>query len=72
MIDPASVTVVSTRDVVSDAAVTVAVAFACTRVPDGAPALSVSILSFRSTHGVAYFLRAALSVVPATPLPNSA
>ena len=41
----ASVTVVSTSDVVKLAAVTVAVAFASTNVPLGLMALSVSILN---------------------------
>lgn len=68
--DPPSVTVVSAREVDRDAADTVPVAFACTRVPLGFHALSVSIRIPRATLGDTYFLSDNLTVLPATPDPN--
>ena len=65
---PANVTVVSTKPVVKLAAVTVAVAFASTNVPLGSQALSVSILSFKSTQGDTNFFNASFNVLAATPL----
>lgn len=62
----ASVTVVSTSDVVKLASVTVAVASASKRVPLGSPALSVSILTPKSTQGDTYFLRDSFKVLAAT------
>lgn len=64
----ASVTVVSTSDVVKLASVTVLVASASKRVPLGSPALSVSILTQRLTDGLTYFLNASFNVLLATPL----
>jgi len=67
----ANVTVVSTNDVVKLAAVTVAVASASNNVPLGSPALSVSILTHKSTQGLIYFLNANFNVLLATPLPKA-
>lgn len=68
--EPQRVTVVSAREVVSDAAVTLPVAFASARVPLGLPALSVSIRTFQSTLGLHTLARLNFIVVPATPLPK--
>lgn len=63
----AHVTVVSASDPDRLAAVTAAVALACTSVPDGDHALSVSSLKFRSTDGLDVFDRFSLKVVASTP-----
>jgi hypothetical protein len=68
---PANVTVVSTKLVVNPLCNTVASAFAFTNVPLGLPALSVCILTDKSTHGVPYFLNANFNVVLAVPLQNT-
>jgi len=65
---PANVTVVYTKSVVKLASVTVAVALGSTNVPLGSPALSVSILSFKSTQGDTNFFNASFNVLAATPL----
>ena len=63
--------VVSTREVVKLAEVTVAVALAFTSVPVGLPLPStVSSLIERSADGDTNFLNASFIVLPATPLPN--
>jgi hypothetical protein len=67
----ARVTVVSAREVERLAAVTVAVAFASIRVQLGLQALSVSILTHKSTDGDTNFLSDSLNVLPATQLPNT-
>ena len=54
----------------SDQGDTVAVPFV-TIVPLGLPALSVSILTHKSTQGLTYFLNASFNVLPATPLPKA-
>ena len=54
-----------------DAALTLPLAFTSTRVPLGLPALSVSILIITGTDGLPVLARLSLSVVPATPLPNT-
>jgi hypothetical protein len=68
---PANVTVVSTKLVVNPLCNTVDVAFAFTNVPLGLPALSVSILTHKFTHGVPYFLNDNFNVVLAVPLQNT-
>ena len=60
----------STRLVVNDAAVTVAVAFASTRVQLGAHAVSVSILTPRSTPGETNFFKDSLKELQASPVQN--
>lgn len=67
---PPKVTVVSTSPVVSDALVTVVLPFV-TIVPLGFQALSVSILTHKSTHGDTNFLNARLRVVKLAPVPNT-
>lgn len=62
---------VSASEVVSEAAATVPVAFASTRVPLGLPALSVSIRTHNETDGLPVLARLSLRVVPAVPLPNT-
>lgn len=71
MKEPPRVTVVSARDVVRLAAVTAPVAFTSTSVPDGLPALSVSILILRFAAGEENFLRESLRVDALTPEPNA-
>lgn len=68
---PHSVTVVSARDVESDAAATVPVAFAFTRVPLGLPELSVSIRTQRAAAGAPVFERLSFRVDALVPLPNT-
>ncbi len=64
--------VVSTKEVVKLAAVTVAVVLAFTSVPVGFPLPSnVSSLIARSALGDTNFLKASCIVLPATPLPKS-
>ncbi len=67
--EPASVRVVSTKEVVTLAAVIVPEPFV-TIVPLGLPALSVSILNEKVADGDTVFLREMLKVVPATQVPN--
>jgi hypothetical protein len=55
----------------SDAAVTVPVAFALTRVPLGLPALSVSIRTLRLTDGLPVLARLSFIVLAALPLPKT-
>lgn len=64
------VTVVSTNDVVNEALVTVVLPFV-TIVQLGLPALSVSILIHKSTHGETNFLNASFNVVKFTPVQNT-
>lgn len=62
---------VSASELVSEAAATVPVAFASTRVPLGLPALSVSIRTCSATLGEPTLARFNFVVLPATPLPNT-
>jgi len=66
--EPPSVIVVSAREVVRLQGAIVPVAFACTKVPLGAPALSVSIRKFRFTEGLKIFARDNLRELLETPL----
>ena len=68
--EPPSVIVVSAREVVRLQGAIVPVAFACTKVPLGAPALSVSIRKFKFTEGEETFARASFKVLALTPLPK--
>lgn len=71
MKEPPRVTVVSASEVDNEAAVTAPVALACTSVPDGLPALSVSIRILRFCVGEAYFLNDNFRVDALTPVPNT-
>jgi hypothetical protein len=68
--EPASVSVVSTKEVVIVPAAIVPVPFV-TGVPLGLPALSVSIRNEKVADGDNVFFTERLNVVPATPLQNT-